>query len=315
MGPADNWVPGITPIALIVAHDGDAAVTISRIAVFPGGFEFDVTAVLRSEPADHGLMASISHGPAAMQVGVRYASGARGAFTPGRPGERHGGDVRLFPHGGHGSGTVFRQTFWASPLPPPGPVDFVVAWPARGLEEAFTTIEGQQIIDAGERAVQLWPDEPDSLPTADFTGVPLPQGGTPPEDAEAAETAIRAAFVQLFDNGPERHDEPLAAVQDGAAFAGVLEQIRERFPVEAATTRVALGQVVFLDGVRAAVQFELLRKGSFSLGPQVGYAVRERDGWKVARDTYTRVIGMAGIPIPPPPPPPSLQDMTRPAED
>jgi hypothetical protein len=93
------------------------------------------------------------------------------------------------------------------------------------------------------------------------------------------------------------------------------EQIRERFPVEAATTRVALGQVVFLDGVRAAVQFELLRKGSFSLGPQVGYAVRERDGWKVARDTYTRVIGMAGIPIPPPPPPPSLQDMTRPAED
>ncbi len=286
IGPPDNWVPGITPIALIVARDDDVAVTISRIAVFPAGFEFDVTAALRSEPADHGLMASISHGPAAMQVGVRYASG----------------DVRLLPQGGRGSGTAFRQTFWASPLPPPGPVDFVVAWPARELEEASTTIEGQQIIDAADRAVQLWPDEPDSLPAVDFTGVPLPQGGTPPDDAEAAETAIRAAFVQLFDNGPERHDEPLAAVQDGAAFAGVLEHIRVRFPVEAATTRVVLGQVAFLDGVRAAVQFELVRIGSFRLGPQVGYAVRERDGWKVARDTYTRVIGMAGMPIPPPPP-------------
>jgi hypothetical protein len=182
-------------------------------------------------------------------------------------------------------------------------VTFAIAWPAGGLDEASVTIEGADLLAAAESAIRLWPDEPETLPAVDFSNAPsLPSGGIAPADAQAAEAAIRAAFSQLFDNGPGRATDPLAAVQDGPAFTGVLEQVRARFPDEAATTRVVTGGVAFLDEVRAAVHFQLLRTGQFRVGPQLGYAVCERGRWKVARDTYTGVISRAGVPIPPAPP-------------
>ncbi len=304
MGPPDNWVPGIVPAAVIVGRSDDAAATLTRIAVFPAGFEFDVTAVKRVAPAPDESMDGRMHGLRALQVGLEYANGARAVHAPRQPEGPSSGELRLLPKGGHGSNSAFRQTLWASPLPPPGPVTFAVAWPAGGLAESTVSIEGAVILEAAERALQLWPDEPDALPEADFSNAPaLPPGGTPPVDAEDSEAAIRRAFAQVFDNGPQSPTDPLAAVQDGSAFAGALEQVRARFPVEATSVRAAVGRVVFLDEVRAGVQFQLLRTEGFSPGPQLGYAVREGGTWKVARDTYARVLGMAGVAIPPPPPP------------
>jgi len=135
-------------------------------------------------------------------------------------------------------------------------VTFAAAWPERGLQEATATVDGALLIEGAERAIQLWPDEPDIPPQVDFTDAPLlPPGGSPPPDAEASERAIRAAFSKALDSGPAASAEPLAAVQDGVALAGALEQLRARFPMEAATSRVAVGRVVFLDDVRAAFEF------------------------------------------------------------
>jgi hypothetical protein len=154
-------------------------------------------------------------------------------------------------------------------------------------------------------AEQLWPDElDDEWPEADFSGAPpLPAEGVRPADSEQSEREIRAAYSVLFDNGPQSADDPLTAVQDGAAFEAVLAEVRSRFPVEAATTRVAVGGVAFLDDVRAAVLFRFLLRMPYPDSPQLGYAVRERGQWKVARDTYARVLGRAGVILPPPPPP------------
>ncbi len=304
MGPPDNWAPGIAPMSVIVGHSEEVAAVVSRIAAFPAGFEFDITTSLRYAPNPYGRHPRMLHGPDAILVGLEYANGAR---APQGPAPRAGVDnseLRLFPKGGHGGGTTFRGTFWASPLPPPGPVTFAVAWPAIGLAESTVSIEGAVILEAAEGAVQLWPEEPDAFPEADFSNAPaLPPGGTPPADEKGCEAAVRKAFAQVFDNGPQSPTDPLAAVQDGSVFAGALEQVRAQFPVEATSVRAAVGAVVFLDEVRAGVQFQLLRAEGFSPGPQLGYAVLEGGTWKVARDTYARVLGMAGVAIPPPPPP------------
>ena len=56
------------------------------------------------------------------------------------------------------------------------------------------------------------------------------------------------------------------------------------------------------DEVRAAVTFQLVWSGGAGFGPQLGYAVCERGTWKVARDTYGRVLALGGVSITPPPP-------------
>ena len=42
--------------------------------------------------------------------------------------------------------------------------------------------------------------------------------------------------------------------------------------------------------------------GAVGFGPQLGYAVRERGMWKVARSTYCQLLDAAGVHYPPPPP-------------
>lgn len=143
MGPPDNWVPGIVPVAVVVGRSDEAAATLTRIAVFPAGFEFEVTATQRVAPAPVESMHSGMHGLRALHVGLEYANGARAVHAPRRPEGSSTGELRLLPKGGHGSNSTFRQTLWASPLPPPGPVTVAVAWPAGGWRSRPCRSRGQ----------------------------------------------------------------------------------------------------------------------------------------------------------------------------
>ncbi len=56
---------------------------------------------------------------------------------------------------------------WLWPLPPPGPLTFVCAWPAEGVEETHAQIDGAEILAASARAVELWPDDRPLPPSED----------------------------------------------------------------------------------------------------------------------------------------------------
>jgi hypothetical protein len=297
-------VPGILPIALVVARSQELAVTVSRIAAYPQGFEFELVTTSRTPGDDPVPMPYSVHGVSGPLAGLAYANGARATLGPApRSGTPRENGLNLLQQSGTGSETSFRQILWASPLPPAGPVTFAAAWQDRGLQETTATLDGALFKEAAERAIQLWPDEPDVVPQVDFSNAPtLPPGGSPPADAEASERAIRAAFSTALESGPAGAADPMSAVQDGRALAGALEELRARFPMEAATTRLVVGRIVFLDDVRAALNFQLVWAGAGGFGAQLGYAVRERGEWKVARDTYCRILGWAGVPCPPPPP-------------
>jgi hypothetical protein len=46
------------------------------------------------------------------------------------------------------------------PLPPPGPLAFICAWPGRGIPTARTEVDGAAIRAAADAAVTLWLDDP-----------------------------------------------------------------------------------------------------------------------------------------------------------
>ena len=61
-------------------------------------------------------------------------------------------------------GTSHSQLFrwWVWPLPPTGPLEFdqfPCQWPVYGIGETRVGIDGQVILDAARRSVQLWPED------------------------------------------------------------------------------------------------------------------------------------------------------------
>jgi hypothetical protein len=49
--------------------------------------------------------------------------------------------------------------WWVWPLPPAGPLEFICQWPVYGIGETRIGINGQLILDAARRSVQLWPED------------------------------------------------------------------------------------------------------------------------------------------------------------
>jgi hypothetical protein len=116
-------------------------------------------------------------------LGVEFADGRTGSNVSGRIpfsarfGDDLGSDeILLVPGGGGGGGRSFDTTIWLSPLPPPGPVTLISAWPRVGMQETETMLDGAALAEAGAQAEVLWPWEPEPDPEDDD-----PDPSAPPE--------------------------------------------------------------------------------------------------------------------------------------
>ena len=172
---SDAVIPGVVPAELLLVRTEQVAVAIGGVHAYPNGFEFTVHARLRREdepgPPGGGLfgrpgrgMRELSEG---LRLGVMYADGRRAAASGGhhpRLDDAEPGRLVLFENGGGGSSRRWDGDFWVHPLPPEGPVTFVVSWAERGVAEARADLDGAAIGEAARRAVTLWPEEPASEP-------------------------------------------------------------------------------------------------------------------------------------------------------
>ncbi len=120
-------------------------------------------------------------------------------------------------------------------------------------------------------------------------------------DRGAAEDEIEQVFETAI-GGDTSDDERMELIEGGSNLGPTLELIRQRLPRDQrADSYVEYVRILSED--EAEVHFVLVYPGGISAPrfPFTGHALLIDGQWKVARETWCRLIGSIGIPCPPPP--------------
>jgi hypothetical protein len=158
--PPEAELPGIVPIdTLVLARTDQVAVAVTGLSAFSTGIEIFLTA--RIQPNAEHPEAHLAASRRSFRFGLQYSDGGKAVGSPGggRPDRdsEPAGPV-LYPFAGGGGPHSFISRWWTWPLPPGGPLEFVCEWPAFGIAESRTGIDGQVILDAARRSIRLWPE-------------------------------------------------------------------------------------------------------------------------------------------------------------
>jgi hypothetical protein len=159
-GPPPGWIGGYVPWRLLFGEDSDSFSFITEFEAFPTGVRFSIVSRYRpgGPDADPRSRMREIRGADGPRFGVGFADGRKAlssAWFSGAGIDEPTGPV-LVPQGGGGGGQESRMGFWLWPLPPPGPVTFVSAWPARTAEERSVVADGSELVAAATQARQLW---------------------------------------------------------------------------------------------------------------------------------------------------------------
>jgi hypothetical protein len=176
----ENEIPVALPLSVVLARTDEVAVGLFGLQVYSTGVAF--TLVVRVRPSSQlaegrGLNELIwEHRPGAGRflLGIELADGRRSSGLP-TPG--HDGDLVFHPGSGSGGDASVEQSWWLSPLPPEGPLRFVVRCPELGIAESVTELDGSAIRRAADGVVELWPWEP----PAEHRSSEPPPPDVPPE--------------------------------------------------------------------------------------------------------------------------------------
>ena len=165
----DATLGAMVAVETILARGDDAVIGVSGLTAYPNGFAFTLTAVLRQEDRrgrtlhlafQRDFFDDEPPAPEFLRLGVQFADGAAATNLGGHqlfaPGNDPAGPL-LMQDGGGGGGRRYDMDFWVWPLPPPGPVTFVCAWPAQGIGESRADVDAALIRAAAARAIPLWP--------------------------------------------------------------------------------------------------------------------------------------------------------------
>ncbi len=193
MSPPDNELPAGVGLSVLLGRTGDVAVGIGQIEAFSTGFQFTMAVRLRKarpEYAGGGLFMLIgAHARPGIEIplenrlllGLEYPDGHRASTLQdvrmlGPAGVPDDQELVLAQQGGGGGDQSVDQRYWVSPLPPEGPVTFVLAWPAFGLPESRTVVDGAAIRAAADRSQLLWPPQP-AMEAPEPPAPPRPSSG------------------------------------------------------------------------------------------------------------------------------------------
>lgn len=171
----ENEVPVALPMSVVLARTDDVAVALLGLQVYTTGVSF--TLVIRVRPSSplgagralNDLVWEHRPGGGQFLLGVELSDGRRASSrrAPGRD-----GDLVFHAGGGSGGRTSVEQSWWLSPLPPDGPLRFVVRCPELGIEEVTAELDGSVIRRAADDVVTLWPWE--RPPEDRYVEPPLP---------------------------------------------------------------------------------------------------------------------------------------------
>lgn len=169
MGPPDNVLAEAVPLNVLLARTDSLALTATGGLAYETGWQFTLVLLRRVDSDDEWDVDPFYWHPRARRGGIRtdmlrfglqladgrkvtnleYPNFGRAAEPPGPV---------LMPRGGGGGGRRSEQSFWAWPLPPPGPLAFVCEWPSQGIDLTRVEVDSELIRNAASRAQVLWPD-------------------------------------------------------------------------------------------------------------------------------------------------------------
>jgi hypothetical protein len=173
--PPPDVVPGIVPVELMLARTPQRAIGLSGVRAYPTGFGCTLHLRLREdiagEQSNFGVFNMFGDGvdPAGefadyyLRFGVGFADGRKATNLNQRWDFDEGPapdppSLRLVRWEGYDR-LAWEVDVWIWGLPPPGPLAFVVEWPARGIPESRVEIDAGLVLEAAGRAVPLWPDQ------------------------------------------------------------------------------------------------------------------------------------------------------------
>jgi hypothetical protein len=149
-------VPGVVPVALLVARTDTHAVLVDGLLVYPTGFDFDLAVRRRPGHPRHHSDPRVWH---ELRLEVRFADGRTADNDPRRWPHPSGDELPdpplLYqstsgPDGGH---------VWLWGLPPPGPLVFACQWPAEQIPPSQAELDAGLVVEAAARAQTLWPGQ------------------------------------------------------------------------------------------------------------------------------------------------------------
>jgi hypothetical protein len=186
--PPDNEVPGALAFNALLARNADLAVALVGGAVFSNGISLGLAVRLRhADATTNGLGSEVfrnhrhGHSGPAFLVGVEYPDGQTASNVSQDALLEHSVTERpsLSQGGGGGGGRSYEMSYWLTPLPPPGDLTIVVAWPSRGLPEARTVLPSEVLAQASVNVTVLWPwtDATEEAIPRQPTRPDLPAGG------------------------------------------------------------------------------------------------------------------------------------------
>jgi hypothetical protein len=158
----ENEIPVALPLNTVLARTDDVAVALLHLSVYTTGIALELVVRMRPEVATarnqdmNGLLWEDGPGGGRFLLGVELADGRRatGLGPPGSSGV-------VFPQGGGSGGQAsVQQSWWLHPLPPAGPLRFVVRSPELGIEETSVVLDGAAIRRAADDVLVLWPWAP-----------------------------------------------------------------------------------------------------------------------------------------------------------
>ncbi len=163
--PPEAELPGIVPIdTLHFDRSEQAAIAIIGMSAYTRGYEFFLARRIRpgtpgidEDPTPDALRRGLTEAQS-FQISLQFSDGRKA--INGRPrGDSEPAGPILQPRGGGGTSHSQLLRWWAWPLPPSGPLEFICQWPIYGIGETRVGIDAQLILDAARRSVQLWPED------------------------------------------------------------------------------------------------------------------------------------------------------------
>ena len=179
-GPDWHTRPGLCPLSVVLGRSATTAVLVEGVRAHPTGVVLRLVVQLRERGREarrrvvteldvtHGRgQLALSLPAGGLRWGVEYSDGRRVTsvddyspheaspdewdpdWLPDRPVLRGLGRPTSW-------GGAWSRDVWLWPLPPPGPLRLVCAWPDRGIAETGTTVDAGPIRQAAAQAVPLW---------------------------------------------------------------------------------------------------------------------------------------------------------------